>query len=334
MTLRVLTLNIWNNSGKWPERCARIREELQEIQPDIIAFQEVLAPEGSSATAEESGGTGGSGGQLREMLHGLGYEWRFAGAQPFWGKGAAAANTLFGNAVASRWPISNAHTIALPHSDTAPVLAGIPERRVALLCAVASPHGPLLVCSTHFNYRPDDARARERQAVALARAVRAAHASLEHSAAAPAGGAPPRFPPIVCGDFNAPPQSACVRFLTGLQSLEGATAHFYDAFARANPPGTPGFTWSHTNRHTRVWLEPDARLDYIFVGEPDWRGRGHVARCAVACAGARRGHRCSDHFGVVADLATAPMEAKYARVRRAVLGTGLTAVGGGAKSKL
>ena len=42
MTLRVLTLNLWHDSGPWPARRERIREWIDRLAPDLIAFQEVL----------------------------------------------------------------------------------------------------------------------------------------------------------------------------------------------------------------------------------------------------------------------------------------------------
>ena len=60
-------------------------------------------------------------------------------------------------------------------------------------------------------------RERELQAVALTRVV-ARHAP------------PEGFPPIVAGDFDATPDSASIRFLTGKQSLAGMSVYYADAW--------------------------------------------------------------------------------------------------------
>lgn len=38
-TLRIATLNIWNNSGPWSARRELIRRELAELRPDLIGLQ-------------------------------------------------------------------------------------------------------------------------------------------------------------------------------------------------------------------------------------------------------------------------------------------------------
>ena len=43
MALSVLTLNLWHDSGPWPERRRRIREWIERLDPDLIGFQEALS---------------------------------------------------------------------------------------------------------------------------------------------------------------------------------------------------------------------------------------------------------------------------------------------------
>ena len=45
MTLKVLTLNLWNRSGPYDRRQPRIREWIDRLDPDVIGFQEVLRGE-------------------------------------------------------------------------------------------------------------------------------------------------------------------------------------------------------------------------------------------------------------------------------------------------
>jgi endonuclease/exonuclease/phosphatase family metal-dependent hydrolase len=68
-----------------------------------------------------------------------------------------------------------------------------------------------------------------------------------------------------------------------------------------------GITWSNRNAYARTALEPDRRIDYVFVDYPLRDGRGRVEACRVVCDDERAGVWPSDHFGVVADLRTEPL---------------------------
>ena len=114
------------------------------------------------------------------------------------------------------------------------------------------------------------------------------------------------LPPVVAGDLNAEPDSAEIRYLTGLQSLEGRSMLFYDAW-RVGGDGGTGITWSNRNPYARVAIEPDRRIDYVLVGYPQPTGVGRVETCRVACHEPRDGVWPSDHFGVYAELRTEPI---------------------------
>lgn len=60
VNIRVLTLNVWNQEGD-PRRMAAINRELRVLDPDLIAFQEVVY------TAD--------GNQLDELLRGMDHHW-------------------------------------------------------------------------------------------------------------------------------------------------------------------------------------------------------------------------------------------------------------------
>jgi len=67
-------------------------------------------------------------------------------------------------------------------------------------------------------------------------------------------------PPLLAGDFDATPDNSSIRFLTGLQSLEGVSTYWLDAFAVAGD-GSPGYTWSTDNPYaaplaTAVFAQP------------------------------------------------------------------------------
>ena len=70
-----------------------------------------------------------------------------------------------------------------------------------------------------------------------------------------------------------------------------------------------GFTWARRNPFTGKlrWLEPDRRIDYIFVTPMRRDGRGEIVRCDLVFAEPDAdGCFGSDHFGVMADIRVAP----------------------------
>ena len=50
VSLSVLSLNIWNNSGPWERRSEEIRRCIAELDPDLIGFQEILVASGVTFT--------------------------------------------------------------------------------------------------------------------------------------------------------------------------------------------------------------------------------------------------------------------------------------------
>jgi endonuclease/exonuclease/phosphatase family metal-dependent hydrolase len=269
--LKVLTLNVWNRDGDWPRRLPLIHAALDALDPDVVGFQEVLR----SAAID----------QLAELVGGRGYHVDYVEAQRFWKDPSFA----FGNAVASRWPIVGRFTQSLPDRADG-------ETRAALTVHVEAPFGALAFTSTHLNWKLHQSDTRQAQVRVLAEHV------LAHR---PHGG----FPPILVGDFNAEPDSDEIRFLCGLHVIDGASVHFRDCWrvAREARPGREaGYTWSNDNPYTAGAFEPNRRLDYVFVGYPDERGRGFPLQCRVVCDEPRDGVWPSDHFGVYAELRTEP----------------------------
>ena len=72
------------------------------------------------------------------------------------------------------------------------------------------------------------------------------------------------FPPVLCGDFNAVPDSEEIRMLTGLTTVPVPKLVFIDAW-RAAGDGV-GTTWDNRNGFAAEEYEPDGRIDYVFVG--------------------------------------------------------------------
>ena len=103
------------------------------------------------------------------------------------------------------------------------------------------------------------------------------------------------------GDFNAVPESDEIRLLTGLKEPPVPYQVFYDAWQVANAHD-PGYTWHRGNPYTAAALEPDRRLDYVFVGRPTGVGVGHVKSCRLVGTEAVDGVFPSDHYGVLAEI--------------------------------
>ncbi len=107
------------------------------------------------------------------------------------------------------------------------------------------------------------------------------------------------FPAILAGDFNTDPESAEIRYLKGLQSLEGGSAYWCDAWDHAGDGGK-GITWSKSNDFAAWAPWPNRRIDYIFVAQPRLDGAGTIEHCSVVCNEKVGDVWPSDHFGVLA----------------------------------
>jgi endonuclease/exonuclease/phosphatase family metal-dependent hydrolase len=269
VTLRVLTLNLWHDNGPWPKRAERIRAWLDRLDPDVAGFQEVLR-----------------GAQLDQIAELLGPRLPHRAYVRASGMRRGDQELDFGNAVASRWPIRASEEQRLPDR-------GDGETRAALHVDVEAPFGRLAFTCTHLHWRFHHGDVRVRQVHALAQAV------IQRR---PKGG----FPPVVVGDFNAEPEWDEIRFLTGGHAVDGRTVYFHDAW-RVAGEGSEGITWSNRNPFARIALEPERRIDYVFVGYPTREGLGLVERCRVVCDEAVDGIHPSDHFGVYAELRTEPV---------------------------
>ena len=117
------------------------------------------------------------------------------------------------------------------------------------------------------------------------------------------------FPTILAGDFDATPDSASIRFLTGKQSLQEMSVHYLDAWAIAGDE-SPGYTWVHENPLARIEMDRHARerrhrrrIDYIFVGAPsESKHWARLRECRVEINRPEKGIWPSDHFAVYAEI--------------------------------
>jgi endonuclease/exonuclease/phosphatase family metal-dependent hydrolase len=260
--VRVLTWNLWWRFGPWEQRAPAIAAELERLDPDIACLQEVWA-EGATTLAAE-------------LADRLGFHHAFDARLDVDG-------VRFGNAVLSRWPITTAGTLPLPAPQDKE------ELRLCLRADVHGPRGPIQVFCTHLNWRLDQSAIRQAQVRAICELI---------AGSRPEGGR--TFPPVLCGDFNADPDSDEMRLLTGRSDPPVPGLVFHDAWAVA---GTgPGMTWDNRNPYAALELEPDRRIDYVLVGWPKAGGAGHVVSARLAGLDPVDGVVPSDHLAVVAEL--------------------------------
>jgi endonuclease/exonuclease/phosphatase family metal-dependent hydrolase len=190
------------------------------------------------------------------------------------------ADRYGGTAVATRWPHRVAgvvdHRAGDVHWWTLAVAYDVPGAGEQLLITPTTP------------WQFDAEAAREHQA------VRTAELEREHRRA---------LPTIIAGDFNAAPDAASIRFLSGLQSLHGRSVHFHDAWAVAGDG--PGHTWSVDNplaaaEIDRIVGQPAhrRRIDYVFVGSAQAR----ITGAQLIGTEPVDGVWLSDHAGVLVDL--------------------------------
>jgi endonuclease/exonuclease/phosphatase family metal-dependent hydrolase len=192
-----------------------------------------------------------------------------------------------GLAFLSRLPIATHTSVELPHASDQ-------ERRVLLSAALQLGDRQLWVHNTHLNYRLNHGKQREDQLRTIDGVIRSRSSD----------------PQILLGDFNARPDSDEIRWMTGLTSLGGQRVLYQDAWGRLHP-GDPGWTWAQANPYTTrlAFLQPDRRLDYIFVTPERRDGRGRILDCRIVFdQPTATGVWASDHFGLLAEIQIAPDE--------------------------
>ena len=262
-SVRVVTWNLWSNLGPWETRYEDAAAELRALDPDLVALQEVWRA-GERDVAAELGASLGGGRHCAAAL-----EW----FEPL--------GLDSGCALLSRWPVGRHEHRRVPGSDGG-------DGALFQYVEVDGPRGPLDVFVVMLDWRPDLSHVRQQQVRELAGFVREVGRR--------------RRPTVVCGDFNAPPDSDELRVLTGRAQPPAPGFVFYDAWEVAGGGG-PGHTWSNANRWAAAGLLPDRRIDYVLSGWPRAGGVGHPVRCElVGTASAAAGGPPSDHYGVLADL--------------------------------
>jgi endonuclease/exonuclease/phosphatase family metal-dependent hydrolase len=269
--LRVVTLNVWNTQGA--------RAGLRSSTPNCDAWSPTSCRyRRSYATTTAT--------RLPSCSPGPACRPPISGTR--WGSRRRSASGS-GCAIATRAPHRVVETLDLR-------LAGsldVPWATLAALVALTD-LGEVLFIAATTSWRLAAEAAREQQVLALSD-LDARHRT--------------ELPTILAGDFNATPDAASVRYLTGRQALQGRSVHYHDAWDVAGDG--PGYTWACENPNAASEIEQIVgqanhrrRVDYVLVGGSDAHP---TARCRIRSARVAfdepvGGVWPSDHYGVVADL--------------------------------
>lgn len=195
----------------------------------------------------------------------------------------------FGNAIATRLPVS----LAIRHSLPWPADARAPSmQRVALEAVVETDRGRLRIVVTHLEFYSLKQRLAQVDALRrtqLEAADHAAHPAPAENATGPFAATSRPVSAIVCGDFNSAFDSEAYRaFLAPLPSSIG----FIDAWTTLHPGATPPPTAGVYD--TAQWSDGPMACDFVFVTE-DLRGR--LRTCEIDGA-----TQASDHQPIVLEL--------------------------------
>ncbi len=275
--MRVATWNLWWRFGPWQQRQAAIESTLYDIDADVVLLQEVFGPGDDSDD------------QAARLAASLGMQW----------VATTGARSSFGNAILSRYPISDTDQLVLPGRDRTP------SHRSALWAVLDHPDGPQPVATTHLDWRYDASSLRQTQVEALVVWLARHHRALGQQL----GVGPDQHRPLVLGgDFNAVPEADEMRRLVGLSTPYGTDREvvrvFTDAWAACGDGD--GYTWTRDNEHSADAQWPRRRLDYLLVSWPRPKPTGNPIACRLAGLQAVGGVLASDHACVVADFDDRP----------------------------
>jgi endonuclease/exonuclease/phosphatase family metal-dependent hydrolase len=271
--LRVLSWNLWWRFGPWERRREAIAAVLDNLRPDVCGLQEIWAAPDDNLAAS-----------MADEL-GMHHVYAPSPAPGKWHRRIGDTSVGVGDAVLSRWPISESEVGRLPAGDEPD------EGRTILYARVEAPHASVPFFVTHLNSGWGQSALRKEQVGAIAGFIR------EKSRDS--------HPPILAGDFNAPPDADEVRCLVGKAPPPVRGFVMADAWDYARPL-EPGWTWDRRNPHVAATFEPDARIDYVFVGPPGGDGLGQVLDAELFGTEPVGGVWASDHFGVLAGLRGRP----------------------------
>jgi endonuclease/exonuclease/phosphatase family metal-dependent hydrolase len=262
--VRVATLNLWGRHGAWDERRSVLVDGLRELQPDIIAFQEAVVPDGYD--------------QVSDLLG--------ASYHVFHQAGREAEGT--GLSIASSWEVGEVW------EETLHVSPRVEPSEIAVAEILApGALGTLLFVHHNASWQLGFEHERELQAVAVSRLVEellgkrgVSHVVLAGDFNAAPDSASVRF---WRGLQSLADTSVCYR--DAWESVHpDEPGH---TFTPCNPLVTGGDNWP---------LELGRRIDYIMVRCGDHGPTLDISSCERIFDEPVEGVWASDHFGVVADL--------------------------------
>ncbi|MCP3936863.1 MAG: endonuclease/exonuclease/phosphatase family protein [Actinomycetia bacterium] len=283
--LRICQLNIGSLlEPDWDRRQSEIVSWIDHLQPDVVCLQEVW----------QSGRTPNSADQIVEALD-TPMEWTFGG-HGVQGTLSREPGAEFGSAILSRWPIDGQSVHRLPtYDDSDPIVNSVPWELLQVSTA------GLDIFSTHLAPAPSHGLHRRMQVLAIDDIIGQARGTKDDHRGF--GQRRTGMPPLLCGDFNAEPDSDEIRFLCGLTSFDDRTTFYQDAWRVA---GTgEGLTQDWRDNYIAEGLNiPRKRIDYVFVGDPFLRegDAGRVLDAQLAFHEPRTGIVASDHRGLVVDV--------------------------------
>jgi endonuclease/exonuclease/phosphatase family metal-dependent hydrolase len=264
--LRVMTFNLLAREHASGEQRHRVvRRGLRELGPDIVALQEV------TRTADLDQAVDLLGPAVTIVDH------------------PSPSPDGVGACVASRWPVGEVATLDLHVADG----ADLPWAAATAVEVLAPPPlGRLLVVHHKPSWQLEREHVREQQALATAAFVERLVADRDEG------------PVILLGDFDAAPDAASIRFLTGRQSLEGRSVRYEDAW-QAVHPGEAGHTFTPRNPLVRAGempLDRGRRIDYVLTRCGSHGPLLDTTDCRLVFDHPVDGVWASDHFGVLAEL--------------------------------
>ena len=143
---------------------------------------------------------------------------RLTGMHHVFGKAMDYRGGGYGQAVLSRWPIAQHKVHQLPQRANR-------EPRILLTARIAAPHGDIVFATTHLDHQLEEVRLE--QAMAINKLLPAKDGALT----------------ILCGDFNAAPESG---------TMKAVFKHWTDTAGDKASPTIPS-------------REPSRRIDYILA---------------------------------------------------------------------
>jgi endonuclease/exonuclease/phosphatase family metal-dependent hydrolase len=270
---------------RWNQRRHEVVSWLRHLDADIVCLEEIWQDSTTENTAK----------WIVDRVPELGLHWTFGGAA--FGEHLWADNTLlFGSAVLSRWPIEHTEHHLLPTAaDDDPFVSGVPWELLHARTAGLD----VFVC--HLAAAPSHGLHRQLQVLAIDEIIRASRGDLD--VIPPPGEKRDAMPVILCGDFNAEPDSDEIRFLSSLTAIDGRTTFYQDAWRMAGEGAGYTQDWRTNSLAARMNVNRK-RIDYVFVGDCYLRrgSGGRILSTSLAFDTPRTGIVASDHFGLVVDI--------------------------------